>query len=367
MLKKINIGLVFGGRSGEHEVSLKSAKSIYENLDKEKYEVFLIGVRKDGQWILAEKQFPDYLSSEELNKKAMFINLLPKEDGTEIVFTVSGERAGRIDVFFPIIHGTYGEDGCLQGFFEILNAAYVGSGVLASAVGMDKVVMKRLLREAGLPIGKFLSIDSRDFSELFLDLAIEKLELPIFVKPANMGSSVGVSMAKNKKELELGLKAAFRYDNKAILEENILGREIECSILGDEKPIASLPGEIRANHEFYSYEAKYLDKNGAEILIPARLSDNAVQKVQALAIKTFQALEGSGLARVDFFLKPDGNFVINEINTLPGFTEISMYPKLWLASGISYPDLLDRLIVLALKKHEQKSRLLRAYEYEGKN
>lgn len=359
MIQKTRVGLVFGGRSGEHEVSLKSAKAIYENLNGEKYEVFLIGIRKDNQWTLVDFKDRELFN---LDKKTSVVNIVPKESGAEIVFADSGKTGGIIDVFFPIIHGTYGEDGCLQGFFEMLNAPYVGSGVLGSAVGMDKVVMKRLLREAELPIGKFLAARSSNLSEAFLDLATKKLGLPIFVKPANMGSSVGVSMVKNKKELERGIKDALKYDDKIILEERIPGREIECSVLGNEELRASLPGEVVPNHEFYSYKAKYLDKKGAEILIPAAFSKDAIQRVQALAIKVFQTLECSGLARVDFFLKLNGDFIINEINTLPGFTEISMYPKLWIASGISYSDLLDQLIALALKKYEQKNNLTRAYE-----
>jgi len=364
--KKIRVGLLFGGKSGEHEVSLQSAKSIHEALDKEKYDVVLIGIDKSGRWHLGEAS--NYLLHAAnpkliaLNRSAPEVTAIAKAEAAELVRVGSGERLDAVDVFFPIIHGTFGEDGSLQGLLELLDAAYVGAGVLGSAVGMDKDVMKRLLRDAGIPIARFYALTKRDINAAALAMAIQKLKFPIFVKPANLGSSVGISKAHDKRELMKAINDAFQYDTKILLEEFVRGREIECSVLGNEEPVASVPGEVIPRHEFYSYDAKYIDEHGALLEIPAKLAPKEIKAVQELAVKVFTVLDCSGFARVDLFLKPNGSLVVNEINTLPGFTKISMYPKLWEATGISYTDLLDRLIALAIKRKQKKSTLKWSYE-----
>lgn len=364
-MKKTRIGLLFGGKSGEHEVSLQSAKSIYEALDKKKYEVLLIGIDKQGSWRLGSAS--NYLLNATnpkliaLNKKAPVVTAIANDSETRLVAPTSGDSLGKVDVFFPIIHGTYGEDGSLQGLLELLDVPYVGAGVLGSAVGMDKDVMKRLLRDAGLPIGDFFAFTRATLTPRALSAAVRKLKFPIFVKPANMGSSVGISKAHNQKELARAIKDAFRYDTKIILEQFIKGREIEVAVLGNEHPKASIPGEILPSHEFYSYEAKYIDENGAAVKIPAELSKKDSAAARELAVRVFQALECAGMARVDFFFTPRGKFVVNEINTLPGFTKISMYPKLWGATGVPYPELLDRLINFAIEAKSRKNGLKRSF------
>lgn len=363
---KINVGLIYGGRSGEHEVSLQSAKSIYEALDKNKYNVFLIGIDKKGHWLLGNPanyllnaQNPKLIS---LNKKnSSSVAAVNKAENSEIISLDNGQKMGKIDVFFPIIHGTYGEDGSLQGMLEMLNVAYVGAGVTGSALGMDKDVQKRLLKEAGINVANFLAIKKNHFNKNTIKEVLKKFAFPVFVKPANLGSSVGISKAHNEKGLKASIDDAFKYDTKILIEEYIKGREIECSVLGNDRPIASVPGEIIPHHEFYSYEAKYIDENGAGSKIPADLSKEVTKKVQETAIKTFITLECTGFARVDFFLRPDNKLYVNEINTIPGFTKISMFPKLFGATGIPYSELLDRLINLALEKKKEKDALARNY------
>ncbi|MEK7633436.1 MAG: D-alanine--D-alanine ligase [Patescibacteria group bacterium] len=366
MGKKINIGLIYGGRSGEHEVSLQSAKSIYEALDKKKYNVYLIGIDKKGHWLLGDPanyllnaQNPKLIS---LNKKnSSSVAVVNKTESSEIISLDNGRKIGKVDVFFPIIHGTFGEDGSLQGMLEMLNVAYVGAGVIGSAVGMDKDIQKRLLKEAGINVANFLTIKKNNNNKKIIKEILKKFTLPVFVKPANSGSSVGISKAHNEIELINAIDDAFKYDVKILIEEYVCGREIECSVLGNDKPIASVPGEIIPHHEFYSYEAKYIDENGAGLKIPAELPDEIIKKVQETAIKTFLILECAGFARVDFFLKTDGKLYLNEINTIPGFTKISMFPKLFGATGIPYPELLNRLINLALEKKREKDSLARSY------
>ena len=366
MNKKINVGLVFGGRSGEHEVSLQSAKSIFEALDKNKYNVYLIGIDKSGHWLLGNPA--NYLLNAQ-NPKLIALNrssatgIVPvnKTEASEIISLESGRGLARIDVFFPIIHGTYGEDGSLQGMFEMLNVAYVGSGVTGSALGMDKDVQKRLLGQAGIDVARFMTIRKSQYNSRSFDKIVQKFSFPVFVKPANLGSSVGISKAKNRKELEKAVADAFKYDTKIMVEEYIKGREIECSVMGNDSPIASIPGEVIPHHEFYSYEAKYIDENGAGLKIPADLPAKVVKDVQKTAVKTFFTLECSGYARVDCFLTPKGKIYVNEINTIPGFTKISMFPKLFGYTGIPYPELLDRLINLALDKKKEKDKLARSY------
>jgi D-alanine-D-alanine ligase len=315
-INKTKIGLVFGGKSGEHEVSVRSAMAIRKILNL-KYKVLDIMIDKSGKFDL------------DLVKKAQ--------------------------VIFPIVHGSFGEDGCLQGLLEMLDKPYVGAGVLGSAVGMDKDIQKRLLIQSDIPVTKYQIIKKGEI--------IEVDNYPVFVKPANSGSSVGISKCKNKNELTRAIKNAFMYDTKVLIEVAIEGRELEISVLGNEEPIASVPGEIipRGKHKFYDYDAKYIDENGAELVIPAKLSTKKIKEIKSLAIRTYKILECCGMARVDIFLRPDGKVVINEINTIPGFTDISMYPKLWKVSGLPYPKLLDRLIELAIEKKREKDKLKRSF------
>jgi D-alanine-D-alanine ligase len=359
MDNKIKVGILFGGKSAEHEVSLQSAKNVYDAIDRDKYEPTLIGIDKTGRWLLNDPaRF--LLNSDDpklirLNPAGEPVALVPCSGGA-----ISGlgyfRDAGQIDVVFPILHGPFGEDGTVQGLLKLADVPFVGPGVLGSAAGMDKDVMKRLLRDGGIPIGKFLSLKSHEPVPPFGEVTAA-LGLPVFVKPANMGSSVGISKIHNEDEYDRALKEAFQYDTKIILEEFIKGRELECAVLGNEEPAASVPGEVISSHEFYSYDAKYLDENGAVLQIPAKIPGEIKQKVQDLAIRTFQVLCCEGLSRVDFFLLDNGEIIVNEINTMPGFTKISMYPKLWEASGISYTELISRLIDLAIKRFEKERGL----------
>ena len=366
MEKKLRIGILFGGKSAEHEVSLQSAKNIYDSLDRGKYEPLLIGIDKNGRWLLNdESRFllnaddPRHVS---LNLSGDAVALIPGGRGgiSNLTTAKNSERAANlpaIDVVFPILHGPFGEDGTVQGLLKLADLPFVGAGVLAAAVGMDKDVMKRLLRDAGLPIGKFRSFraDEKipDFDEIRAGLG-----LPFFVKPANMGSSVGISKVSGKDKYLSSLKTAFEYDTKVMIEEFIPGRELECSVLGSPPDVkASAVGEVKPSHEFYSYDAKYIDENGATLILPAEVPAETVQRVQELSIAVFNTLCGDGLARVDFFMKEDGSLIINEINTMPGFTHISMYPKLWEMSGLSYTKLIDRLIELAISRFEKERKL----------
>ena len=363
---KINVCLVFGGKSGEHEVSLQSAKSIYEMLDKNKYNVYLIGIDKHSHWLLGDSS--NYLLNANnpkliaLNKtNSQSITPVNQQQSLDLILTQSGKKIGKIDVFFPVIHGTYGEDGCLQGMFEMLDAAYVGPGVIGSALGMDKDIAKKLLKVANIKTANHLTFKRIDKDDNIIKKVKETFTFPVFVKPANMGSSVGINKAHNIEELKIAIRDAFKYDTKIMVEEYIKGREIECSVLGNNQPIASIPGEVIPHHEFYSYDAKYIDENGAGLKIPAELPDNVIKQIQQIAIKGFLTLECYGMARVDFFVTPDNKIYLNEINTIPGFTKISMYPKLWEKSGITYQQLLDKLIELALEKKQEKNSLKRSY------
>lgn len=356
MKKKIRVGVLFGGKSAEHEVSLQSARNIIDAIDKTKYEVVPIGIDKLGRWFLndAEHLLPESTTEglSDADQNAL-VTLMPEGRGE----LVGHSASAAVDVVFPVLHGPLGEDGTVQGFLRLADVPYVGPNVLGSAVGMDKDVMKRLLHDAGIPTAAWRTVHRFELDALNLDDVISELGLPLFVKPANMGSSVGVSKARDKAALRPALKDAFRYDNKVLIEAFVQGREIECSVLGNETPIVSVPGEVLPQHEFYSYEAKYLDEKGAVLHIPAELSAEAVARVQALAIRTFQVLCCEGMARVDFFFQPDSAFMVNEINTIPGFTRISMYPKLWEASGISYAELIDRLIQLGIDRHARDRAL----------
>ena len=346
--KKTRVGVIFGGRSGEHEVSLRSAESVIRSLDPSKYEVVPIAITHEGRW-LGTRDAMKLLSPGEAIQAAL-------KTGEPMAVVPEPQRNGAVDVFFPIVHGTYGEDGTIQGLLELAGVPYVGAGVLGSAVGMDKDVMKRLLREAGLPVGDFWVTRSKDI-EAFIREFGKELPYPVFVKPANLGSSVGITKAHNVGELPAAIAFAAEFDRKIIIEKGIDAREIEISVLGNDELKASIPGEIIPSREFYDYQAKYVDDD-SRLIIPAPLSEQQVRQAQDLAIRSFQALDCSGMARVDLFLeKPTGKFLVNEINTLPGFTSISMYPKLWEATGLAYADLVDRLITLAVERHAEKKKL----------
>lgn len=361
MGEKIRVGIVFGGRSAEHEVSLQSAKNIIDAIDTDKYELVLIGIDKKGQWHLNEGSQFSLPATEsglpELAESGENLALVPGKQGEQLVALSGQERLGSLDVIFPVLHGPFGEDGTVQGLLKLANVAFVGAGVLGSAIGMDKDVMKRLLREAGIPIAPFIVANKYSSKKIGFDYAQEHLGLPLFIKPANLGSSVGIHKVKNREEFDHALRDAFDYDNKILIEECISGREIECSVLGNDNPIASVPGEILPRHEFYSYKAKYLDEKGAVLEIPAKLPSAISERIRQLAIKTFSVLCCEGMARVDFFLRNGEEIIVNEINTIPGFTRISMYPKLWEGSGISYSELIDRLIELAVERFAREKRL----------
>lgn len=367
--KKLKVAVIFGGRSGEHEVSLRSAESIINALDQSKYEVVPIAITKLGKW-LASSEATNLLPSAVIESADQRVAIFgdPTERGlARFNREDASGRRDQIDVIFPVLHGTYGEDGTIQGLLEMADVPYVGCGVLASAAGMDKVVMKRLFHEAGLPIVDFTSFlraqweaDPRKIEER----VVEEIGFPCFVKPANLGSSVGISKAVDAKSLNAAIALAAKFDRKIVIEKGVDAREIEVSVLGNDEPIASLPGEIvPQTAEFYDYQAKYVSDNGARLVIPAELGAAMTAEIQRLAIRAFQAIDGSGLARVDFFLERGTNkLIINEINTLPGFTSISMYPKLWEVSGIGYGQLIDRLIELAFERHREKSRNVTSYE-----
>jgi D-alanine-D-alanine ligase len=401
-VNKIRVGILFGGRSGEHEVSLLSAASVLKAIDKDKYEVVPIGITKEGRWLTpahAERllrgeqlreEIPHEASGRHLRAgdpqatpgaavlakgEAVIVppvpqshGLVPFESAALERTTHAAEHSIDVDVIFPVLHGTFGEDGTIQGLLELADIAYVGAGVLGSAAGMDKDVMKKLFAAAGLPIVKHVTILRSHWEES--GKAVERdvearLKYPVFVKPANLGSSVGISKARDRKELGRAIEAAAGYDRKIVIEQAVGGkkhkaRELEVSVLGNDGPQASIAGEIVPSAEFYDYNAKYLDE-GSELLIPAKIGKRQMKDVQQMAIRAFQAVDCSGLARVDFLMDPGagkktGKIYVNEINTMPGFTSISMYPKLWAASGLGYPQLIDRLIQLAQERHEEKKK-----------
>ena len=363
MKKKLRVAILFGGKSAEHEISLISARNIVEAMDKDKYEVVSIGIDKQGRWffdeggLLLDPRERSHVISRQ-NSDPMAV--LPGTTPTPMIRTSTGRALGKVDVVFPVLHGPFGEDGTVQGLLKLANVPFVGAGVLGSAVGMDKDVMKRLLRDAGIPVAKFLVFDRSQIRKINFAGVKRALRSPFFVKPANLGSSVGIGKVRTNKQFRDALKEAFLYDNKIVIEENIPGREIECSVLGNDNPIASLPGEIITHHEFYSYDAKYLDEKGAQLVIPAGLSKSIVKEVQEMAVAAFKTLGCEGLARVDFFLRDNRELFVNEINTIPGFTKISMYPKLWEASGVPYSKLIDRLIQLALQRFRREKNLRRS-------
>lgn len=360
MQESLTVVLLFGGRSGEHEVSLHSAQSVLQAIDHKRYHIETVGISPEGQWFWGVAP-GEWLGSSEI-KSGTLVTLVHDPNDPRFV-ALDGSAlpgGGKFDLIFPVLHGPYGEDGTIQGLFEMCNVPYAGSGVLGSALGMDKDRMKAVFEHADLPIAAyktFLRSELQAAPDNCLELIEQELGYPCFVKPANLGSSVGISKAHDQTELVEALKLASIYDRKVVVEENIAGHEVEVSVLGNDFPQASVPGEILPAHEFYDYEAKYLDK-GSRLLIPAPLPDDIAEQLRLMAIKAFQAVEASGLSRVDFFVTDEGRIYVNEINTMPGFTEISMYPKLWAASGISYPELIDSLISLGLERfndsHDRK-------------
>lgn len=365
--RKIKVGIIFGGKSTEHEVSLLSAKNVIAALDREKYEPVFIGIDKKGKWhrstsanYLLNSGNPKRIA---LNKRTMREVGWVTGEKRELLVLESGEEKP-LDVVFPVLHGPFGEDGTVQGLLKLMDIPFVGPSVLGSAIGMDKDVQKRLLRDAGFAVAKFLTVRIERKGEITFAKARQVVGLPMFVKPANAGSSVGVHKIKKEGDFKSAVNDAFRYDSKILIEEWIDGREIECAVLGNENPIASVPGEVKPHREFYSYEAKYIDENGAELEIPAELPEETAKKVMETAVKAFKTLECEGMARVDMFVTPvrrgerdtvkDCSVIVNEINTIPGFTQISMYPKLWEASGIPYNRLIDRLIELAIARAKRE-------------
>ena len=365
--RKIRVAVLFGGKSVEHEVSLLSARNVVDALDKERFEVGLVGIDKLGRWhradalqLLAGGGGPKLVAVDD-DKAPLSVDLTA---GAFPVVRDSGSL-GSFDVVFPVLHGPFGEDGSIQGLLKVAGIPFVGSGVLGSAVGMDKDVMKRLLREAGIPVGRFLSFRRHQREGISFQALREELGVPFFVKPANLGSSVGIRKVGTERELDEALDLAFSFDKKVLVEANIEGRELECGVLGNDHPSASAVGEVvtdTGTHGFYSYEAKYLDEKGAVLEIPARLPEHIVRKVQQLALETYSCLCAEGMARVDFFLRPDGEVLVNEINTIPGFTSMSMYPKLWEASGKSYSELVGELVELALERYQAESKLKTSVE-----
>jgi D-alanine-D-alanine ligase len=360
-MSKTRVALLFGGKSAEHEVSLQSAKNVFESIDRNKYDVLLIGIDHDGKWhlndaerFLIDENDPGHIR---LDPGKGSLALVPGESEQKLVDLNQPDLIGGIDVVFPILHGPLGEDGTVQGLLRLADIPFVGSGVLGSAISMDKVIMKRLFEQAGIPHARFMSCRFENRHGLNYDQIPETLGTPFFIKPANMGSSVGINKVHNPEEFERAVSDAFLYDNLIIIEENIEAREIECSVLGNEKPIVSVTGEVLPSHEFYDYDAKYIDDKGASFDIPARLPVDVAKEIQNLALQSFQILNCNGMARVDFFVTADEKIYVNELNTIPGFTRISMYPKLWEASGISYTELIDRLIQLALEKYTRENRL----------
>jgi D-alanine-D-alanine ligase len=368
-VKKLRVGILFGGRSTEHEVSIVSARHVLAALDPERFEAVPIGIDKSGRFLpLSRKALLESKNPLLDAGASVELGLLPTR--RDELSPVSNAESAPLDVVFPVLHGPLGEDGTVQGLLELMDLPCVGSGVLGSAIGMDKDVAKRLLRDAGIPVVPFVSVRRAEFerSPSAVSERALALGLPLFTKPANAGSSVGVRKVKALRELEGALRHAFEFDTKALVEASVEGvREIECAVLGNDEPQASIVGEIVVQHRdgYYSYEAKYQDETGALLQIPAKLEPELAERVRELSVETFRVLELSGLARVDFFLGPDGSLFVNEVNTLPGFTALSMYPKLWEASGVSPQALMTRLIELALERKAGQRALTRDFKVIG--
>lgn len=363
-MSKLRVGVVFGGRSVEHEVSLVSAASVMNALDKEKYEIVPIGISSEGRWLSSSDALK--LLKEKVNIDGQPEHLIVPDPRKKALVPLGFSNQSKpVDVLFPVLHGTYGEDGTIQGLFELADIPYVGAGVLCSAVGMDKVVQKELLRQAKIPVTPGIWLFLHEFEsnrKKFISTAEKALRYPIFVKPANLGSSIGITKAHNRSELITAIQRAGEYDRKILIEKGIENsREIECSVLGNDDPIASVVGEIIPSNEFYDYDAKYVDGKSTAI-IPAKIPKAIANKVREIAVRSFKILDCAGMARVDFLVtKKTNKIYLNETNTIPGFTSISMYPKLWQASGVSYPELLNRLIELARERHRTKQHLKTTY------
>jgi D-alanine-D-alanine ligase len=354
--KRLRVGILFGGRSGEHEVSLASAASVIRGLDPDKYEAVPIGISKEGHWLIgsaAQKMLPEVLKGGQ--------RVMMTADPTDAALVkLDGSGGGqRIDIVFPVMHGTFGEDGTIQGLLDLAGLPFVGAGVLGSAIGMDKDVTKRLLQVAKIPVVPWITVHRHEWEnnpQAIQSAIEEKFAYPVFVKPATLGSSVGMTKAHSREELAPALNLAAEFAMKILVEECIIAREIEVSVLGNHDPKASVPGEIVPHREFYDYAAKYLEE-GSQILIPAQLKPAQVSKIQKYAVDAFRALELGGMARVDFFLEKEGGKIyLNEVNTIPGFTSISMFPKMWEASGLPFRELIDKLIELAIEQHAEKAR-----------
>lgn len=355
MAGKLSVAILFGGRSVEHGVSINSAKNIFEHIDRNKFEPLPIGINTTGQWFLTQE-----VSKDIDRGKALGLILDPHSPG--FMLLSSGDRL-KADVIFPVLHGTDGEDGSIQGLIKAMDIPMVGTGVLGSAVSMNKIVAKRLLKAAGVPVSRFLTYNFHERDTLSYDKVTKELGSPVMVKSASLGSSVGVTKAKDELSFEKAVDEAFRYDNQMIIEEFIAGREIECAILGNSPPKASLPGEIviSSKYEFYTFDAKYVDGDAVKIKVPAQIDGDHAEKIRDIAIKTFQVLYGEDFGRVDLFLTEDGNVYVNEINTIPGFTNSSMYPMMWKERGVDFTHLISELIGLAMQRHEQNKRIQRGF------
>lgn len=369
MTEKRRVGVLFGGRSGEHEVSLMSARSIMGALDRTKYDVVGIGITKEGHWVSGSEALEFFEQGREESLET--VTLLPDPREKAVMHWGGGQEMRplhTVDVIFPVLHGTFGEDGTLQGLLELADIPYVGAGVLASAVAMDKDLFKSVMRANRIPIVDWIVVPTTRLEEdieLVLSEAEAMSPYPLFAKPANLGSSVGITKCTNRSDLIEGLMAAAQYDRRVLVEKGLQAREIEVSVLGNEEPEASIPGEIVPSAEFYTYEAKYIDES-SELLIPAPIDPGTAEEARRLSVEAYKAIDGAGMARVDFLLETDTEkLYMNEINTIPGFTKISMYPKLWEASGLPYAELLDRLLDLAFARQRQKDQLVRSYGGEG--
>jgi D-alanine-D-alanine ligase len=368
MKRKTRVAVIFGGRSGEHEVSLASARSVMAAIDHSKYQIIPVGITRTGRWLTAGDPLALLsagTSDPPADESAVGLTTTPTAAGRELVPGATGARFPQVDVVFPVLHGPFGEDGTVQGLLELAGAPYVGCGVLASSLAMDKIAARAAFAAHGLPQVDYRAVKRSDWEsrpDTVLTILEAGLSYPMFVKPANLGSSIGVSKARDREGLRAALDEAARYDRRLLVEEAVPhAREIECSVLGNDRPIASVPGEVVPSNEYYDYAAKYIDGQ-SQLLIPAPIPAEAAARVRELAVQAFLAVDGAGLARVDFLMNGEtGELFLNELNTLPGFTAISMYPKLWEASGIPYPELLDRLIELAVERHADKARSLTTY------
>ncbi|HKP45455.1 MAG TPA: D-alanine--D-alanine ligase family protein [Pyrinomonadaceae bacterium] len=370
MPKKLRIGVIFGGRSGEHEVSIRSARSVIDAIDKAKYQVVPIAITKEGNWLgsgasaqLLPPETQRRMPANSTDNSSGDVTILGDPSRSGLVrLDADDQSTERLDIVFPVLHGTYGEDGTIQGLLEMAAIPFVGCGTLASACGMDKAIMKALFKEAGLPIcnyASFLRSEWEGNQDAVTRRVTRQLGLPVFVKPANLGSSVGVSRATDRASFVKAVNLAARYDRKVIVEEMIDGREIECAVMGNDEPKASLPGEYvvhKKEARFLDYTQKYSSTGHVEFVVPARVSKAVQKRIQAMAVRAFQAVDASGLSRVDFFLKTDGELLVNELNTLPGLTDVSGFPKMWEASGVPFTEVINQLIELALERHRERAR-----------